>query len=174
MSKILLGSLVLVSGLSAWGQNFKIYVTLNPAGDFIAESNMVTGQATEDEKGLIEASGVKVDVKSLKTGISLRDDHMQNKYLESAKFPSLELKIAKGKDGKGQAIVIGKGKQVKVSGTYEKIDGGKKIKVTFPTKVSDYGISDINYKGIGVEDEVKVELILPLTRKVAAAAQPKK
>ncbi len=161
-------TVALLLSLSAWSQNVKVEVTLNPAGDFVAESNSVVGKATEDDKGMIEATDVKLDVKTLKTGISLRDEHMVNKYLEAAKYPEIVMKIAKGKDGKGLAALIIKGKQSKVSGAYEKV-GKDKLKATFDLKLSDFDIKDISYKGIGVEDLVKVEAIIPLSKKTAAA-----
>lgn len=174
----LLFSIVFLSTLSAWSQNVKVAVTLNPAGDFVAESNSVVGKATEDDKGMIEASDLKLDVKTLKTGISLRDEHMINKYLEAAKYPEIVVKLSKGKDGKGLAALVIKGKQGKVSGTYEKV-GADKVKAKFDLKLSDFDIKDISYKGIGVEDVVKVEAIVPLVKKTAvaptaAAPAPKK
>lgn len=158
-----------LSTVSAWSQNVKVAVTLNPAGDFVAESNSVVGKATEDAAGMIEASDLKLDVKTLKTGITLRDEHMINKYLEAAKYPEVVVRLAKGKDGKGLAAVVMKGKEGKVNGTYEKV-GADKVKVKFDLKLSDFGIKDISYKGIGVEDIVKVEATVPLVKKAAAAA----
>jgi len=151
-------------------QNLKLYVTLNPAGDFVAESDQVTGNAVENADGSVEATMIKVPVKSLKSGISLRDDHMAEKYLEASKHPDIVLKIAKGKDGKGIGILIVKGKEAKIAGKYAK--NKDHLKAAFNMKISDFGINDINYKGVGVEDEVKVEVMVPLVKKTAAAAAP--
>lgn len=152
----------------AHAQNLKLYVTLNPAGDFVAESDQVSGNAVENPDGSVEATNIKVPVKSLKSGISLRDDHMAEKYLEASKYPDITLKIAKGKEGKGLAILVIKNKEGKVAGSYAK--GKDQLKAVFKLKTSDFGISDINYKGVGVEDEVKVEVVVPLVKKAASAA----
>lgn len=162
-------SIAFLFTLSAWSQNVKVAVTLNPAGDFVAESNSVVGKATEDASGMIEAADLKLDVKTLKTGIGLRDEHMVNKYLEAAKYPEIVVRLSKGKDGKGLAALVIKGKEGKVNGTYEKV-GSDKVKAKFDLKLSDFGIKDISYKGIGVEDVVHVESTIPLVKKTAAAA----
>jgi hypothetical protein len=153
-------------------QNLKLYVGLNPAGDFVAESDQVTGQAVENPDGSVEASTIKVPAKSLKSGISLRDEHMDNKYLEAGKYPDIILKVAKGRDGKGIGILIIKGKEGKVNGTYAK--SGDKLKANFKMKISEFDIKDISYKGIGVEDEVKVEVTVPLVKasQMKASAPP--
>lgn len=156
----------------AHAQNLKLYVTLNPAGDFVAESDMVTGQAVENPDGTVEAANIKVPVKSLKSGISLRDDHMAEKYLEASKYPDIVLKIAKGKDGKGIGILVVKGKEGKIAGNYA--TNKNRLKAAFKMKISEFGINDINYKGVGVEDEVKVEVIVPLVKKAAAPPAPPK
>ncbi len=150
----------------AFAQNLKLYVTLNPAGDFVAESDKVSGQAVENPDGSVEAATIKVPVKSLKSGISLRDEHMAEKYLEASKYPDIILKVAKGKDGKGIGILIVKNKEAKITGNYAK--NKDRLKAIFKMKTSDFGIADINYKGVGVEDEVKVEVIVPLVKKEAA------
>jgi len=152
-------------------QNLKLSVGLSPAGDFVAESDQVSGQAVENPDGSVEAKNIKVPVKSLKSGISMRDEHMQNKYLEAAKYPDIILKAAKGRDGKGAAILIVKGKEGKVNGTYTK--NANHLKANFKMKISEFDIKDISYKGIGVEDEVKVEVTVPLVKASAAKAPVK-
>ena len=146
----------------------KLFVTLNPAGDFVAENETVEGKAFENPDGSVEANNIKLTVKEFKTGITLRDNHLIEKYLEASKHPEILLKVAKGRNGKGEAIITVKGKSAKVAGTY--IKGKDKLKAMFNAKISDFGIADINYKGIGVEDEVKIEVMLPLEKKAGAAA----
>lgn len=146
----------------------KVSVSLSPAGDFVAETESISGNAVLNDNGSVEASAIKVDVKTLKSGISLRDNHMINKYLEADKYPEIILKIGKGVGGKGDAILIIKGKEGKVNGTYG--TNATSLKAEFKLKLSEYGITDINYKGIGVEDEVKVVAIVPLVKKAAAPA----
>jgi polyisoprenoid-binding protein YceI len=167
-SKLILALFVVCSFQLVKAQNLKMFVTLNPAGDFVAENEKIDGKVYENADGSVEASNIKLAVKEFKTGITLRDNHMVEKYLEASKYPEILLKIAKGKNGKGEAIITVKGKSAKVSGSYMK--GKDKLKALFNAKISDFGIADINYKGIGVEDEVKIEVILPLEKKTGGAA----
>lgn len=166
--KIFIGALLFSLSVSAASPLVKIFVSLSPAGDFIAETESITGNAVMNEAGGIEASNIRVNVKSLKTGVGLRDQHMINKYLEADKYPEVILKIGKGTAGKGEAILVIKGKEGKVAGTYG--TSANFLKAEFKVKLSDFGISDINYRGVGVEDEVKVEAIVPLVKKATAAA----
>lgn len=168
LSKVILFLFVVVSFQTVTAQNLKMFVTLNPAGDFVAENEQINGKAYENADGTIEATNIKLTVKEFKTGVSLRDSHMIDKYFEAAKYPEILLKVGKGRNGKGDAYITVKGKTAKVSGTYMK--GKEKLKAMFDVKISDFGIADINYKGIGVEDVVKIEVIVPLEKKMAAGA----
>ena len=165
--KITFLALFLSFSVHAASPSVKIYVTLSPAGDFVAETEAVSGNAVVNEAGGVEASNIKVAVKTLKTGINLRDQHLINKYLEADKYPDVILKIGKGAGGKGEAILVVKGKEGKVSGTYG--TNANFLKAEFTLKLSDFGIIDVSYKGVGVEEEIKVVAIVPLVKKASAA-----
>ena len=47
-----------------------------------------------------------------------------------------------------------------IAGTY-KVEG-KVLKADFPIKISDFGIGDINYMGVGVEDTVTLHVAVPV------------
>ncbi len=166
--------LVLFFGLSAFAQksDVQIYVTLSPAGDFVAKTSDIKGSAVlNPADGSYAADNVVIDVKSLKTGLSLRDNHMLNKYLEVSKFPQIVLKKAKGANNKGVGILAIKGKEVKVSGTYKASE--KTIIAEFKMNLKDAGIVDVSYKGVGVEDEIKIVAEIPI-QKLASKAGTKK
>ncbi|MFZ4404159.1 MAG: YceI family protein [Pseudobdellovibrionaceae bacterium] len=132
---------------------------LSPVGDFTAKSKDVQGLAFE--KGSeVYAENIIVPVKSLSTGIDLRDEHMKNKYLDIKKFPEVKLIKAKGSAGKGKALLEIKGIKKIVSGTY-KVDN-KELTAQFSLKLSDYKISGIKYLGVGVNDEIKIEVTVPV------------
>lgn len=66
------------------------FVALGPAGLRIeGKSNEL--QVTDRPDAVV----VTVPLAKLETGISLRDHHMQNKYLESQKFPNAQLAVAR-------------------------------------------------------------------------------
>lgn len=153
---LLLTVLAFSQGVSA--QSAMVDVVLNPMGDFKAKTSAVTGFATQkgDE---ITAENIVVNLKSLKTGVELRDKHTQ-KHLETGKFPEAVLLSAKGKGGKGVGKIKIRGIEKDISGTYKV--AGKKLQAKFKVKLSDFGITDINYMGVGVEDEATVTVVVPV------------
>lgn len=133
-------------------------ITLNPMGDFKAKTSDVKGFATMkgDE---VSAENIVVNLKSLKTGVELRDKHTQ-KYLETPKFPEAVLVSATGKGGKGKGKIKIRGVEKDIEGTY-KVEG-KLLKADFKLTLSDFDIKEINYMGVGVEDEVTLHVAVPM------------
>ena len=124
-----LAALFLAMGLSqaASAQSVVVDVILNPMGDFKAKTSDVKGFATMkgDE---VSAENIVVNLKSLKTGVELRDKHTQ-KYLETPKFPEAVLVSATGKGGKGKGKIKIRGVEKDIEGTY-KVEG-KLLKADF-------------------------------------------
>ncbi len=165
---LLILSFILISqnGFAQQG-TVKAFVALSPAGDFVGTMK-ATGSATVSGNK-VSAKNIVVDLKSMTTGLDLRDDHAKNKYMEVSKYPEAVLVEAVGENGKGTGKLKFHGKENPISGTFT-VQGGKMLNATFKIKLSDYGISDISYKGIGVEDEVKVEVQVPIAAAGAAPA----
>lgn len=155
-----LAALFLAMGLSqaAMAQSVTVDVILNPMGDFKAKTSDVKGFATMkgDE---VSAENIVVNLKSLKTGVELRDKHTQ-KYLETPKFPEAVLVSATGKGGKGKGKIKIRGVEKDIEGTY-KVEG-KLLKADFKLTLSDFDIKEINYMGVGVEDEVTLHVAVPM------------
>jgi polyisoprenoid-binding protein YceI len=124
-----------------------------------------------------KASGdLTFDLDSLTTGISMRDHHMKEKYLETGKFKSAKLSFKdllvpaellsseKGKDKasvkdmafKGTLNLHGVDKEI--TGKADVAQDGTKITVnaTFTIKLSDFKIDIPTYLGITVADEVNI------------------
>ncbi|MGE5085923.1 MAG: YceI family protein [Bacillota bacterium] len=157
--KFFAATLILTLGVSsAFAQSVVVDITLNPMGDFKAKTTQVKGAATikGDE---VSAQNIVVNLKSLTTGVELRDKHTQ-KHLETSKYPEAVLVSATGKGGKGVGKLKIRGIEKEVSGTY-KVEG-KVLKADFPVKISDFGIQDINYMGVGVEDTVTLHVAVPV------------
>ncbi len=155
---VLLASMFLSAIAFAENGSVAIDVTLSPAGSFQAKTEKVTGTAFRTADGVI-AENVVVALNTLVTGIELRDKHTR-KHLEADKFPMAKLIKATGKDGKGEGILEIKGKKQKVSGTY-KVDGNM-LKASFKVHLPDVAITDVKYMGVGVEQDVMVNISLPL------------
>ena len=155
----------------------KAYFVLNPMGDFIGTMKVISGSVSLQD-GKFKAKDIVVDLKSLSTGMDLRDDHAKNKYLEVKKYPTALLLEAVGANGVGKARIKVHGKESLVNGTYKVSSSGKNLKAEFKIKLSSFGIADINFKGIGVEDEVRIEVVVPVvrgtdTKAAATATTPK-
>jgi polyisoprenoid-binding protein YceI len=137
-----------------------------PSGTFITDSS--------------SGSEIKVDLNQFTTGMSLRDRHMKEKYLETAK-PGNQfaiLKISKidlsGKElpasGEIPAKISGTltlhGKTLPVSSDAKlKIDGAKlSSDVNLKLKLTDYGVEIPSFAGVTVAADVDVDVKLLANR----------
>lgn len=128
-------------------------------------------------KGQLEVKGQQVSgqfvlpLDLISTGISLRDDHMKNKYLEVSKYPEATLQIAELKLDKDFFAVSGSQKNIpfkgklRVHGAEKDIEGTvnidsdeKSVSVFAQTKtvISAHQIDIPSYMGIKVADEVEI------------------
>ena len=113
---------------------------------------------------------VVVQLTALSTGMSLRDKHMKEKYLEVQKFPDAELVVnradlkfpaageTKKEEANGTLKLHGVNKGTKFKYTVTK--DGEVYKVTGTLKVSmkDHDIPEPSYLGVKVKDEVDVSV----------------
>ena len=175
MKKIISLVLVLLVGsLSYAGQDLKL---TKKSGDieFTAKGPIVRvsgkGQGVEGDLKVVDgkASGTLIlNLKSLESGISLRDDHMKNKYLEVEKFPNAELtltNIKMPKKLKGKVKFVGMlklhGVEKQVSGV-AKVKGVKsgKLKITADLKIKfvDFKIPVPSFKLVSLGEDVKIKI----------------
>lgn len=135
----------------------KFKVTLSPAGDFLAQS--AKGRGFIEKTGSdFTASELSVEVGTLKTDIELRDKHLHER-LGGVKSKII-LKDAKGSGGKGSGTLVANGQSKPVSFVYK--ENGGQVVARFAIKPSDFGIKDVKYLGIGVEDKVVVDAQFPV------------
>ena len=151
---------VLFLSLSAFSQEAVVDVKLSPAGSFSGKTNEVKGFA-ELKGDVVSAKNIVVNLKNLKTGIAVRDDHTK-KHLEVEKYPEAILVSATGQGGKGEGVIKIRGVEKKISGTYKV--SGNNLEATFPLTLSDFNITGIKYMGVGVKNEVKVSVIVPIKK----------
>ena len=131
------------------------------------------GQLYESSQGITGTA--RFDLTSLETGVSMRDHHMKEKYLETEKYPQAELTITELKfaqpleNGKSYAMdgipFQGKlklhGVEKTVSGTVHlEGDGQKTLSATtqFSIKLADYAIAIPTFAGITIADDVAVSI----------------
>lgn len=152
-------SLALLTSLSAFASNkLALNVELSPAGSFQATTEKVKGEIIKNKDGSVSAKELSVKIKTIKTGIDLRNEHFW-KHLNYNKHPKAVLSGIKGSNGKatGTLEVAGVKKPIDISYT----ESGNTIKATFKVKASDYKLPAAQYMGVGVEDTIQGEVSLP-------------
>lgn len=111
----------------------------------------------------------EVNLDSLKTGIELRDKHMTEKYLETAKYPKATLTLDKSQlvlpasgnqkgDLKAKLKIRGTTKEVPVTYEIRATKAGYTIKATMPVNYKDFGIEVPSYMGVTVKPDLDVEV----------------
>ena len=90
-----------------------------------------------------------MDLRTLKTGISLRDRHMRDNYLEVAKAPGFETATLEGiqiekLDGKttfnGTLVLHGERRPIPGAATLARQGAGYNVEAEFPVRVSEFNI----------------------------------
>lgn len=112
----------------------------------------------------------KFDLETLKTGLSLRDSHMKENYLETQKFPFAKLKLKEvvgfnasqpegHYDFKGDLEVHGVTKEIQ-KGRVEikKIANSLTVVALFNARISDFQIPLPQHAGLVVKDEVEIQV----------------
>lgn len=157
------------------------YVPENPKIEFVAigkpamlkikgHSEDLKAKITVDVKLL--TANLIINLKTLVTGIDTRDNHMKDKYLEIAKFPTAELnikdlqlpnvlediKVNQAEQAfKGELQLHGVKKEVEGTYALEVSKGKIKVLAKFSLNLSDFKIDIPSYIGIKVADKVNIE-----------------
>ena len=129
-----------------------------PGMSFQAKTSKLKG-SVKKEGDVYKADKLYVKVKSLKTEMDLRDEHLRDK-LEYKKHSKIVVSQGVAKGGKGKAIIEIKGVKKPINFSYQE-SGGLFI-AKFPLSLKDFGITGISYMGLGVKDKVVVEASVPI------------
>ncbi len=153
------------------GGQVVVVCPLTVGGGFEAKTEAITGSVSVgSDQSLAVGGALAVDLRTLKTGIGMRDRHMKDNYLEVEKGPSFgtatleDIKIDKldGKTSFNATLVLhGERRSITGSATLERRgDGGYRVQAEFPVKVSHYNITKPTYLGVGVQDEIRIKIAL--------------
>ena len=123
----------------------------------------------------VEGDSVKGEAKfemaTLETGIALRDRHMKEKYLETAKFPKGEFKFSEMKlpaalkNGDGKASDVPFKGTLTVHGVPQPVEGKAKVEkkgsqiqfeFAFGTKIPAFNMGVPSFMGVTVAEDVQV------------------
>jgi hypothetical protein len=111
---------------------------------------------------------VTVPLANMKTGISVRDKHMHEKYLQTANFPSADLSVPRAslkspaagsnvaQDAAGTLTLHGKSKPVNFHYTSSREGTKFKVHGSMHLNMNDYGIEVPSYLGVTVKPDVDV------------------
>jgi polyisoprenoid-binding protein YceI len=183
----MLGALALLallasSGVAAEGPAWriergevKILVPLKPGGAFTATTPSLGGTlALEGSKPARLAGEVSMDLATIDTGISLRNQHLRENYLEVAKgegfsravLSDIHLSEVAGETFDGTTPFTGTlllhGVKAPVTGTAEihREGEGRRVRAEFPLVLTDFAVTPPEYLGVGVGSRLLVKVSL--------------
>jgi hypothetical protein len=157
--KIVLFFIFLTGNLYAGpSKKLEVYVDLWPAGDFIASSKRIRGKVIK-KGSKYSAKNIRIPVVSIDTGIDLRNTHLQQRLKAN-----VTLVEASGENGKGTATFKVNELLQTVPFTFKELSP-KFIEATFKINFAKFKIPSLKYMGVGVQDEAKVIVVVPLKEK---------
>jgi polyisoprenoid-binding protein YceI len=163
--------------------NMRNLITIESVTDLetiVTTSNEITGDIKWDRDAKTGSAKITVPVKSLKTGIDARDEHLQGEgWLDAAKTPDITFETTSVKAGaeankydiEGKFTMKGVTKDIKTTATVKYIEhkpemskmmpdaNFMRISTTFDLKLSDYNVK-LPVIGLKVNDTLKVKVEL--------------
>ena len=156
--KSILALLLLVSSALCFAEpKITLFIGLTPAGSFQAVSKKAKGNLFKTGSSF-SADKISISIESFKTGIDLRDEHTW-KHMNSTKHPKAILSDLKAAGGKATAKIEVNGVTKPINITYTEKDS--EIEAKFMVKASQFNMAPVKYLGVGVNDEIPVEAIIP-------------
>lgn len=141
----------------------RIVCPLTVGGSFEARTPSIQGSLGD---------GFSVDLRTLDSGVGLRNDHLRNKYLEVGKgdgfdkavlsdirLPNIDLDSFQGRTTfTGTLQLHGTRKMIAGQVQIRRSPSSVRVEASFPVKLADYGIVKPRYLGVGVKDEVEARV----------------
>lgn len=163
---------------SAWriaGGDVRVACPLTVGGSFDARSTALTGTVRSDADGF-DAS-IAVDLRTLDTGIGLRNTHMRERYLEVQRGEGFERAVLSGLRLADPGVVQTGGTttftaDLLVHGTTRRVEGAAqlaprgadvRVQASFPISLDEFAIPSPRYLGVGVRDRVTVHVTFAAT-----------
>ena len=150
----------------------RVTCPMTVGGSFDAKSSAVAGKLAVDPSSTVLAGELSVDLKTLDTGISLRNQHMVETYLEVGKGEGFEKatlsnidvgSVAASLDGQkpftARLRLHGVTQEVAGRATLSSRGSSTRVDASFPLHISDYAIAAPRYLGVGVKNDVTVRVV---------------
>ena len=176
---VLAGTTVVAADTWRAGQSdVRVICPMTVGGSFDVSTDALSGSVTASASGSPAFDGsFAVDLRTLDTGISLRNEHLRKAYLEvdkgsgydTATVSEIDLKGLNrdAPEGKGSftgaLTVHGVTKPVTGAVEVHQAGAGRRVKASFPVNLSDYSIREPRYLGVGVKNTVRVEVAFAVT-----------
>lgn len=153
------------------GGEVRVLCPLTVGGSFAATTTALKGAVAADASGRLRGT-LEVDLTTLDTGIGLRNTHLRDTYLEVDRGPDFARAVlsAIALDGADPRTLEGEtafnaifrvhGVERPVSGVAEltRTQDGIGVVARFPVALPDHAIQAPRYLGVGVRDQVRVEV----------------
>jgi polyisoprenoid-binding protein YceI len=177
-----LWAVVTSAGGASWhvGQGeVSVKCPMTVGGSFDATTSALTGMLTTSTARPSGFDGsLAVDLRTIDTGIALRNDHLREKYLEVDKGAGYEQAVlsdvvlqglsADAPTGKGSftgsLMLHGVKKIVTGPAEIRQAGTGWRVRASFPVNLPDYNIDKPRYLGVGVKDTVQVSVTFTATQ----------
>ena len=150
----------------------RVTCPMSVGGSFDAKSSALTGRLSVDPSSTVLAGELSVDLKTLDTGISLRNQHMVENYLEVSKGEGFETatlsninvgSLAASLDGQkpftARLRLHGVTQEVTGRATLSSRGSSTRVDASFPLHISDYAIAAPRYLGVGVKNDITVRVV---------------
>ena len=155
--------------------DLRVACPLTVGGSFEARTASLTGTLSLTNPHPPAFTGeLRVDLRTLDTGIALRSDHMRDEYLEVGKGSGFETAVLSqislgdvdAETFQGHTVFTG---TLQLHGTKNKVEGAAtirregssvRVEASFPVALADFGIPKPQYLGLGVKSAVQVKVAL--------------
>ncbi len=165
----------------------RILCPLTIGGSFEAKTAALSGTLGLASAQPVTLTGaLSVDLRTLDSGIGMRNDHMRERYLEVGKgegFAKAVLSEIRLTDARlatfegstaftGTLSLHGTGRPVTGRAQVRRDGAAMRVEASFPVRILEYGIAKPQYLGVGVKDEVQVRVSFGATPAPAAGDAP--
>lgn len=156
----------------------RIVVPMKPGGAFDATTSALSGTLGAGNAKPMPLSGeLRLDLRTIETGIALRNQHLRENYLEvdkganfdTAVLSNIELADADGPSFRGKTawkgvlLLHGTKSQVQGTGEIRQVGDDVRVQATFPLALTDFGITPPEYMGVGVGNRLIVNVTFTAT-----------
>jgi polyisoprenoid-binding protein YceI len=157
----------------------RVICPMTIGGSFDATTTALSGSVTAGANGSQAFDGsLAVNLRTLDTGIGLRNEHLRENYLEVSKGLGFDTATLSEINLSGFNPAAPEGKRpftglLSLHGVTKSVTGavdvrqagaGLRVKASFPVDLPDYSIRKPRYLGIGVKDIVQVEVAFAVSQ----------